>query len=435
MSLLLCLNLTVATGTLNGILFYANIVAVNNTILTSMPNFISVFLSWLNFEVGIDVCLYEGMDSYWKTWFELIFPAYVIFLVAMVIILSERHMWFGRLIGKKNPVATLATLILLSYTTLLRSIIASFSLAVLDYPDGSRDIVWLPDANIKYLRGKHIPLFITAALILLLGIAYTAILFSWQWLLRHQNKRVFKWVSNQKLCQFLEPYHAPYTFKHRYWTGLLLIIRAVLYLIISVVNWSNDPAVNLLATGSVMIGLLISKGMLGNSSRIYNKWLVELLEMMNYLNITVLSIAQLYVLQESNVISNIPGYLSGTFALCLFILVLAYHGFTEVIFKINLCKQLRSKWQKKEEYLECPYVMLNDFPPVNSEQLNDQLEPTFSIVEAPEHGELPLSALVNDERTTEAARDSKDDTSSDSMNSNCDSTNESSPLIIEHTQR
>ena len=434
-SLLLCLNLTVAIGTLNGILFYANIVAVNNTLLTSMPNFISVFLSWLNFEVGIDICLYKGMDSYWKTWFELTFPAYVIFLVAIVIILSERHIWFGRLIGKKNPVATLATLILLSYTTLLRSIISSFSLAVLDYPDGSRDVVWLPDANIKYLRGKHIPLFITAALILLLGIAYTAILFSWQWLLRHQNKIIFKWVSNQKLCQFLEPYHAPYTFKHRYWTGLLLIIRAALYLIISVVNWSNDPAVNLLATGSVMIGLLISKGMLGNNSRIYNKWLVELLEMMNYLNITVLSIARLYVLQENNVVSNIPGYLSGTFALCLFIFVLAYHGFTEVIFKTNLCKRLISKWQRKEEYLECPYVMLNDFPPVNSEQLSDQLEPTFSIIEAPEHGELPLSALVNDEHTTEAASDSKDDTSSDSVYSNCDSTSESSPLITEHTQR
>jgi hypothetical protein len=322
-------------------------------------------------------------------------------------------MWFGRLIGKKNPVATLATLILLSYTTLLRSIIASFSLAVLDYPDGSREVVWLPDANIKYLRGKHIPLFITAALILLVGIAYTAILFSWQWLLHHQNKTVFKWVSNQKLCQFIEPYHAPYTFKHRYWTGLLLIIRATLYLIISVVNWSNDPAVNLLVTGSVMIGLLISKGMLGNNSRIYNKWLVELLEMMNYLNITALSIAQLYVLKASSVVLNIPGYLSGTFALSLFIFVLAYHGFTEVIFKINICKRLRSKWQRKEEYQECPYVMLNDFPPVNSEQ-SDQLEPTFSIVEAPEHDELPLSALVNDE-----------------TDSNGDNTSESSPLITE----
>ena len=429
-SLLLCLNLTVAVGTLNGILFYANIVVVNNTLLTSMPNFISVFLLWLNFKVGIDVCLYEGMDSYWKTWLELTFPAYVIFLVVMVIILSERSMWFGRLIGKKNPVATLATLILLSYTTFLRSIIASFSLAILDYPDGSREIVWLPDANIKYLRGKHIPLFITAFLILLAGTAYTAILFSWQWLLHHQNKTVFKWVSNQKLCQFLEPYHAPYTFKHRYWTGLLLIIRAVLYLIISVVNWSNDPAVNLLATGSVMIGLLISKGMLGNNSRIYNKWQVELLEMMNYLNITLFSIAQLYVLKASIVISNIPGYLSGVFVFSLFICVLVYHGLTEVIFKINICKRLRSKCQRKEEY---SYVMLNDFPPVNSEQSAPLLEPTFSIVEAPERGEVPLSALVN-ERKIEVTTESKDDMASTSSNDDGTSNSESSPLIIECTQ-
>lgn len=88
---LLWLNLTVAVGTLNGILFYANvIVAVNNTLSFTTPNFISMFLSWLNLELGVNVCLYEGMDAYSKTWIELIFPAYVIlFLVVMVIFLSE----------------------------------------------------------------------------------------------------------------------------------------------------------------------------------------------------------------------------------------------------------------------------------------------------------------------------------------------------------
>ena len=215
-AILLWLNLTVAVGTLNGILFYANIVAVNNTLSFATPNFITVFLSWLNLELGIDVCFYQGMDTYWKIWLELSFPAYVIFLVVMVIFLSERYMWFGRLIGKKNPVATLATLVLLSYTKFLRTIIASFSLAILDYPDGSRELVWLPDASVKYLRGKHIPMFTAALLILLAGVAYTTILFSWQWLLHHQNKTIFKWVRNQKLRLFLKPYHAPYTIKHHY---------------------------------------------------------------------------------------------------------------------------------------------------------------------------------------------------------------------------
>ena len=39
-------------------------------------------------------------------------------------------------------------------------------------------MLWLPDATVKYLSGKHIPLFITAVLILLGGLVYTALLFS-----------------------------------------------------------------------------------------------------------------------------------------------------------------------------------------------------------------------------------------------------------------
>ena len=450
-ALLLWLNLTVAVGTLNGILFYANIVVVSNNLSFATPNYISMFLSWLNLELGIDVCLFEGMDTYWKTWLELTFPAYVIFLVVIVIFLSERYMWFGRLIGKKNPVAALATLILLSYTKLLRTIIASFSLAILDYPDGSREIVWLPDASIKYLRGKHIPLFITAILILLAGMAYTSILFSWQWLLQHQNKTTFKWVRNQKLCLFLEPYHAPYTFKHRYWTGLLLLIRVTLYLIMSVVNRSNDPAVNLLATGTVMTVFLISKGMLGNSNRIYKKWLVELLEMLCYFNVSLFSVAKLYVLEASSDPTNILGYISGTLTLSIFIFVLSYHVFTEVLLKANLLKKLKYRRQRNEEQAD---QVLNDFPPVDNDQ-RGPAELTVSFIEAPQQGEVPLSALVEAGLEKEIADDSKhyktsitidderkedikatEENSNDviSINSGDDITGEVSPLIVEHTQ-
>ena len=116
---------------------------------------------------------------------------YVIVLVVMVVFLSEHYTKFARLIGKKNPVATLATLILLSYTKFLRTVIAIFSFAILEYPNDLLKRVWLPDATIKYLSGKHIALFMTAILILLAGTVYTALLFSWQWLLLHQNKKVF----------------------------------------------------------------------------------------------------------------------------------------------------------------------------------------------------------------------------------------------------
>ena len=66
---LLVLNLTVAIGTLNSIIFYANIVAANTSVLfSSGVSFASVFISWLNFDLGFDVCFFDGMDTYIKTW-------------------------------------------------------------------------------------------------------------------------------------------------------------------------------------------------------------------------------------------------------------------------------------------------------------------------------------------------------------------------------
>ena len=149
------LNLTVAVGTLNGLIFYANIIGANDSIFFTGPSsltmFFYIFISWINLEVGFDTCFFEGMDTYWKTWLQLAFPSYVIFLVVMVIIVSEHSIRFSHLIAKKNPVATLATLILLSYTTFLRNTITILSFAILDYPDGSSKMVWLPDATVEYL--------------------------------------------------------------------------------------------------------------------------------------------------------------------------------------------------------------------------------------------------------------------------------------------
>ena len=64
---MLALNMTVAVGTLNGILFYANIVAVNADIYflpSTTPNFVTVFISWLNLDIGFDACFIKTERSY-----------------------------------------------------------------------------------------------------------------------------------------------------------------------------------------------------------------------------------------------------------------------------------------------------------------------------------------------------------------------------------
>ena len=125
---------------------YVNIIAANFTAFLPIanPNIATVFIyiACLNLDLGIDVCPYTGMDDYIKQWLQLAFPAYIIILVAIVIFISERSSRFARLIRRGNPVATLATLLLLSYAKLLRVIIDIFSFAFLKYPDGSTKMVF-----------------------------------------------------------------------------------------------------------------------------------------------------------------------------------------------------------------------------------------------------------------------------------------------------
>ena len=343
-AILLILNLTVAVGTLNGLIFYANIIHANgSTYFQHSTKFSYVFISWLNLEIGFDTCFFKGMDTYWKTWLQLAFPTYVIFLVIMVIILSERSIKFSRLIAKKNPVATLATLILLSYTKLLCTIIAALSFVTLHYPDGSHAKMWLADASIRYFGGKHVLLFLVAVFILIIGSIYTVFLFFWQWLLHCQKQIIFKWVKYQKFCHFIEPYHAPYLYKHRYWTGLLLFARVVLFLIF-VLNLSGDPGVNLLAIIVITSSILVLKGYFG---RIYKNWMVDIIELACYLNLTLFSAAVFFTLKAGRD-QTVVAYISGAIAFLLLLVALVYHVFSEVGLKVGrfLNRKDRRKMKK-----------------------------------------------------------------------------------------
>ena len=71
-------NITVATGTINGLIFYANILAANRSLFSPVetPNILTVFVSWLNLDLGIETCFYDGMDSYAKVLLQLVYNPY-----------------------------------------------------------------------------------------------------------------------------------------------------------------------------------------------------------------------------------------------------------------------------------------------------------------------------------------------------------------------
>ena len=391
--ILLVLNMTVALGTLNGLIFYANIVLVNRSsfLRFSRPNFVTVFINLLNTQLGLEYCFYEGMDEYGKTWLSIGFPLYLLGLVIVVIMVSKYSSRCARLLGKSNPVAALASLVLLTYEGLLRAIIDIFSFANLEYPDNSHTRVWRPDASVKYLRGKHIPLFLTGIVIIIIGIAYTLLLFSWQWLLRSPNKKIFKWVRNTKLNSFIEAYHAPYKPKYRYWTGLLLFVRAMVSVAITA-NVSGDLRNNLLMVGILTMFLVLLKSSLGE--KIYRNKILDTFDGVSYFNLLLFTLASLYSLgdrQSQKVSANI----SVSISFVMFLGVLVYHIHCTLM-KVKCYRQLSHSILQRLKQKEANASYANNFEMTAKVPITP--EPSSSEVSFASSLSYAVKDLSNEER-------------------------------------
>ena len=324
--LILVCKLTVAVGTINGLIFYANIIAVNQSVLfpsgdtNIVLDILRVFIAWLNLDLGIETCFYNGMDAYTRTWLQFIFPVYVWVLVFTIIILCYYKTWAVRMFGR-NPVAVLATLFLLSYTKLLRTIITALSFTFPEYPDGSEVAVWLYDGNVRYLKGKHIPLFLVAMIVLrLLFLPYTLVLLFGQWMQAHSKKRLFSWINDHRVKAFLDAYHGPFRKEHRYWSGLLLVFRSCLFLLFAF-NALGNPNVNLLA---IIICTAVLTLLTVFTGRIYVNWYLQGLEASFVMNTLVFAAATLYF-RSANENQAALTYTSVGTALVTFAGIIIYH--------------------------------------------------------------------------------------------------------------
>ena len=351
------LNLTVAEGTINGLIFYANVVQANQAVFFPPGHArelypIKVFIAWLNLDLGITTCFFDGLDGYWKTWLQFVFPLYLWAIITLIIYLSHKFQSVANLFGN-NSVPVLATLIFLSYAKLLRTVITAVSFSFLEVSDNSKVAVWSFDGNIEYLSGKHIPLFVVALTVLLfLWLPYTALLLFEQCIQKISNYWVRKWML--RLKPFLDAYFGPFRGEHRYWVGVLLVARAVLLLVFGL-NSTNDPSVNLLAITTVAVLLLIhlpydthkivypngaGKHIRFWGGSYYKKWYLSLLENSFILNLAMLATGSLYILAAEGD-QTVVVYTSVSITFCQFIVIIIFHGYNQ------FTKMLRSKWKQK----------------------------------------------------------------------------------------
>ena len=357
-----------------------------------------MFISWLNLEIGFDICIYEGMNAIIKALIQLVFPFYIICLVVIVIVASECSSKFAKIIGKGNPVAVLATMILLSYTRFLNAIFGSVYLAYYRPAYGSRNVdLSILDRGVADLKQESESfkiyssfLIVICILMLVIVILFTALVTFWQWLVRYQDKVICKWVKHQKLRHFFEPYHAPYTAKHRYWTGLLLLVRMVLSLISSISFSCDDPQipVELMSTTVVIGCLLLLKGVITN--RIYKNWPLDILETAIYFNLLAFSALTWYNVSSQGSENQIAvAYTSVMIIFILLLGVIIFHVFHYTrLYKCSFVEKA-FKWMSSNllEKRKQPAAAPNDNPEeldgYQLERPDDQELPavTYSVIE------------------------------------------------------
>ena len=290
--LLIALNLTVSVGTLNGLLFYANIVKLYEPVFSrkgALP-VLSQVISWINLDFGFEICFYNGMDSYAKQWLQFAFPLYLWFVIIVIIKLCRRYGKISRLMGS-HAVPVLSTLFLLSYTKLVRTIVIVLHKREVTLHCTNESVrsvsLWYEDPNVEYAKGKHAGLFGFALFVsVIFVIPYTLFLLL--------SPLIEKYLSNYKVFRkcwscfkpIVDAYSGPMKDQYRFWPGLLLVARIPILLSVTLVDSLIHSHYFLLFMLLTVLAIVLS---LGYSFRgVYRERMLNIIEVWFLFNLCIM---------------------------------------------------------------------------------------------------------------------------------------------------
>ena len=321
------LDITVAHGTINGLILYANIIWINQGIffpllseqanqnLSNLYYFLRVFVAWLNLDFGIETCFIKGLDAYGKTWLQFVFPTYL-WLIALLIVLLCRYSTRATKIFGYNAVAVLSTLFLLSYTKLQRTIVLSLGASQLSQLNPNNiQVTWRLDSNIKYFGYPHAFLFLMAlAVLVFLCLPFILILL----FVGHLHRLPCASIASRaiKSRPLLDTFIGPLKAKHQYWVGLTFLIRGILVVTATIFEAAN-PTVN------IDLVVLVSALLCTVALKVYKKKYLFLLEFTFLFNLVILGVAFLSTDDpESRVVCTC---ISVAISFLIFVGIVVYH--------------------------------------------------------------------------------------------------------------
>ena len=345
--LLYVLNLTVTNGTINGIIFYANIVSINDSVFLVNDNVfkpLRVFISFTNLDLGIETCFYNGMDSYIKMWLQLFFPSYLI-INAILIILASRYSSRVLRLTYRRSLPVLATLFLLSYTGVLRvvlTVLFSYS-TITHYPSGNKQTVWSINASVPLFGFKFIILFITCLVLFLILFLFSIALLFTRFLSR------FRIVN--RLKPLLDPFQGSYKDKYYYWIAVHIILRSIFFLL-----YVFSISLRLIISTIILVVFTVCYGYLQPNK---NK-LINIQELSLLTNLAIMHAVSFQ--HDANIFSVITNLMIGL-AIMQFVIIILCHFVTYTIHQDIAIKQKLINLVTVKRKSECSYdVALLNIP-------------------------------------------------------------------------
>ena len=365
--ILLTLQLTVSQGTINGLIFYANILSVSTYYLFNFTGtqWALIFVSFLNLELGFPVCLFNGLDDIIKAGLSIAFPVYI-WLIAIALVYASRFSNTLAKLTSKSAVPVLATLIYITYYELLRFSVDGLAFSTIHRQKESDDMVWYYDGNIRYLHDyRHILLFCLVLIVVCVFILpYGILLVGIRFFSR------FRIIN--KFRPLIDAYCAPYKDKYRFWFGLRIWVLVVIYILFA--GLRNTPRILFICQSIVLILFIIAQVAVMPFRNIIINWL-DIFFMTNalLLSIVVLHGVPLAILVASS--------LSVGAALVAFFCIVGYHAW-------NLWKRLKvlyKKWKERKRALKAD----------KTKPVNEPITQTSLVISAEAENGLHYEDFVN----------------------------------------
>ena len=344
--LLYALRLTLTTGTLNGIIFYAQAANCglidtlrlhyynNNSSIKGLSGLTIFILNVLNLEPGISLCFYNGMTELWKTGFKFALPIYYLTIVVVLIIFCHFSSRLSNRIAHSS-VQVLVTVVHLSFSSLLIQLINVVTYAEV-YTSNDVHRVWYLDGNVKYGGHTHRILMIVTLIVV------PGLLLPYVFLLLFSKPLRPLACTNKYLRPLLEAIHAPYKEGKQYWFTLRLLLLCAMYGIYAFYRATNVYIIYITTSPMLVIFLVLQAYI-----KPFKNTLVNILDCWLMMNFTFLYLTTWYfILEDKSGIAQLFCISSVILTLVTFIIVIVYH-IVLVTGKVNTLKGwIEDKYEK-----------------------------------------------------------------------------------------